>query len=152
MQSFEAPRDLVWPTRLHAPGDHPVEVTVTCVLTRFGLRTPLHLLLTYLDYRRTRKRAARVPGLLRTAFLVEGLTTCYNLSLWADPDDIAVLGRDVPEHVDAARRVFGRLAMSPRGGPELWSTKWRLTSVSNNLNWEDLDLRSLILAMETARA
>ncbi|HVR96578.1 MAG TPA: hypothetical protein VMW27_08190, partial [Thermoanaerobaculia bacterium] len=104
------------------------------------------------DYRRIRKLAARVPGLLRTAFFVEGLTACYSLSLWADPDAIAVFGRDVPEHVDAARRVFGRLAISPRGGPELWSTKWRLTSVSNNLNWQDLDLRSLILAMETARA
>ncbi|HEX6864594.1 MAG TPA: hypothetical protein VF414_17320 [Thermoanaerobaculia bacterium] len=131
---------------LTEPGDHPVDVPVVCVLTRFGLRHPLHLLFTYLDYRRTMKRAAGSPGLLRSAFLIESLTSCYSLSIWASPRDIPVFGRDVPEHVSAARNLFGRLAMSPRGGPELWSTKWRLSIVSNNLNWQDFDLRALILA------
>jgi hypothetical protein len=137
---------------LTEPGDHAVDVPVVCVLTRFGLRHPLHLLFTYLDYRRTMKRAAGSPGLLRAAFLVESLTSCYSLSIWASPRDIPVFGRDVPEHVTVARSLFGRLAMSPRGGPELWSTKWRLSTVSNNLNWQDFDLRSLILALSEGGA
>lgn len=35
--------------RLTEPGDHPVDVPITCVITRFGLRSPLYLLPTYLD-------------------------------------------------------------------------------------------------------
>jgi hypothetical protein len=133
--------------RLNAPGDHPVDVPVTCVITRFGLRSPLSFLLTYIDYRRTIKQAAQTPGLLRSAFLVENLTTCYSLSIWSCPDAIPLFGTNVPYHVTAARSVFGRLLTSKHGSPELWSTKWRLTVVSNNLQWEDFDLRSLILSM-----
>lgn len=136
--------------RLRAPGDHSVDVPIVCVLTRFGLRSPFYLLPTYLDYRRTMKQAARTPGLLRSAFLIENLTVCYSLSLWSRWSDIPAFGTQVAYHVTAARRVFGKLLMSKCGGPELWSTKWKLTSVSNNLNWEDFDLRGLILNMMSA--
>ncbi len=132
---------------LDEPGEHPVAVSIICVLTRFGLRTPLYLLPTYLDYRRTLKQAAGTPGLLHAAFLIESLTTCYSLSIWASPDAIPDFGTNVSYHVTAARNVFGRVRMSRHGGPEVWSTKWRLATVSNNLNWEDFDLRALILSM-----
>lgn len=135
-------------SHLVEPGDHPVDVPVTCVLTRFRLRSARHLLPTYLDYRRVIGEAARAqtPGLLRSAFLIEDPTTWYSLSLWADPDAIPHFGTNVPGHVDAARGVFGRVAMN-RGRPEIWSTKWRLATVSNNLSWGDFDLRGLILGL-----
>lgn len=65
--------------RLDAPGDHPVDVPIVCVITRFRLRSPLSLLRTYFDYRRVVREAARVgtPGLLRSSFLIENPTTCY---------------------------------------------------------------------------
>ena len=127
------------------PGDHPVDVAITCVLTRFRLRSVLHLLPTYLGYRRVRKAAAATPGLLHTAFLVSDSRTCYSFSIWASPDAIPRFGTNVPQHVEEARRAFGRLAMSGPGGPELWSTKWQLRSVSNNLRWGDFDLRAQVL-------
>ncbi|HET8629146.1 MAG TPA: hypothetical protein VFL91_17130 [Thermomicrobiales bacterium] len=136
-------------TRLTEPGDHPVAVPVTCVITRFGLRSARDLLPTYLDYRRVAREAARTPGLLRAAFLVEGPAACYSLSLWASRDAIPHFGTNVPGHVEAARRVFRRLRFDERRGPEIWSTKWRLDSVSNNLNWADFDLRGLILGTDT---
>lgn len=127
-------------------GYRDVDVPVFCVLTRFGLRRPRHLLPTYLDYRRVVKEAsqAKSPGLLRSAFLIENSTTCYSLSIWKGTDAIPRFGAAVPEHVTAARRVFQRLMFLPGRGPELWSTKWQLTSTSNNLNWEDFDLRTLL--------
>jgi hypothetical protein len=47
--------------------------------------------------------------------------------------------------VEAARDLFGRLAFNAHLGPELWSTKWRLVAVSNNLNWADFDLQEVVL-------
>ncbi len=144
-ERFTSPLDL----HLHEPGDHPVDVPIICVITRFGLRSVRYLLPTYLDYRRVVKeaRATQTPGLLQAAFLIENLKTCYSLSVWASYDAIPHFGTNVPYHVQAGNRVFGRLAWNKNGRPELWSTKLRLTSVSNNLNWEDFDLRALILSM-----
>lgn len=83
-------------------------------------------------------------GLLRNAFLFENPTTWYSLSIWAERDAILSFGTHVVSHVAAARKVFPRLAFEGDRGPELWSTKWRLVSVSNNLNWGDFDLRESI--------
>ncbi len=134
---------------LDEPGDHPVEVPTLCVITRFGLRSPLYLLPAYLHYRRVLReaKATQTPGLLRSAFLIENLNTCYSLSIWASWDAITYFGTNVRYHVNAGNWVFGRLAFSKDRGPEIWSTKWRLTTVSHNLNWEDFDLRTLILSM-----
>lgn len=133
-------------------GDRPVDVPVVCVLTRFGLRSARDLMPTYRDYRRIMREVARSQpaGLLRSAFLVENPTTCYSLSFWSGEDAIAHFGTDIGEHVSAARRAFGRLRFDAERGPELWSTKWRLTSVSNNLNWDDFDLRSVIMNAKAA--
>src|SRR5215213_7302493 len=131
--------------RLIEPGDHPIDVPIICVMTRFGLRSPLALVHTYLAYRHTVTQAIKTPGLLRSAFLLESPTICYSLSIWSSSAAIPVFGTNVPYHVDAARSIFGRLVWNKQRGPELWSTKWRLTTVSNNLNWEDFDLRAVIL-------
>src|SRR5690606_32282356 len=109
------------------------------------------LLPTYLDYRRIMKQAVRTPGLLRSAFLVENLTTCYSLSIWASRDAIPRFGTNVPYHVTAGNRVFGRLAFRQGRGPEIWSTTWRLNSVSHNLNWEEFDLRALLVSMNEGK-
>lgn len=134
------------------PGDHRVDVSIICVITRFGLRSPLYLLPTYLDYRCVvaEVKAAQIPGFLRAAFLVENLTTCYSLSIWSGWEAIPYFGTNVPSHVAAARKVFGRLSFAKDRGPELWSTKLQLKSVSNNLNWEDFDLRTFILGMSSS--
>lgn len=131
------------------PGDHPVDAPITIVITRFGLRSVRYLLPTYLDYRRILRQAqaAQTPGLLRSAFLIENPTTCYSLSIWASWGAIPRFGTNVPYHVEAARKVFNRVSFTSRG-PEIWSTKLRLSAVSNNLNWEDFDLRALILGVK----
>jgi hypothetical protein len=136
---------------LREPGEHFVDAPIMCAITRFGLRHARSLLPCYLDYRRVRQRASEspVPGLLRSAFLVENPTTWYSVSLWSGTPGISA---DVSAHVEAARNVFGRLSVEPGRGPELWSTKWRLVSVTNNLNWDDLDLRRLIADASPVRS
>jgi hypothetical protein len=66
-------------TRLAEPGDNPVDVPITIVLTRFGLRGFRQLLLAYLDYRRAMSQASPTLGLLRRVFLIEDQSTCYRL-------------------------------------------------------------------------
>ena len=136
------------PERLLGPGDHAVDVPIVCTLTRFGLRSARHMLPAYREYQRVVEQAREVqtPGLLRCAFLVENATTWYSLSIWSERNAIPHFGTNVPRHVDAARRFFPRLTGD--AAPELWSTKWRLDSVSNNLSWGDFDLRSAILEAE----
>ena len=138
-------------TRLFKPGDHVVDVPITCVITRFGLRSPHQLLPMYLDYRRIARYARKTPGLLRTAFLIERPTVCYTFSIWASHISMPRFGTNVPSHVDVARKSFGRVSFKAGRGPEIWSTKWELTYVSNNLNWDDFDLRDLVFRMEAER-
>ena len=128
-------------------GDNPVNSSVVAVITRFGLRRPIDLLLTYRDYRRVAAEAqsSNPSGFLRSAFLVESLRSCFVLSLWESYDAIPRFGTYCPEHVHAARRGIGRCKLGANGGPELWSTKWRLNSVSNNLSWDDFDLRARLI-------
>lgn len=130
---------------LQAPGDHSVEAPVFCVLTRFGLRSARYLAPTYREFRGLMRAAANteVPGLLRAAFLIENPTTCYSLSLWSQEP---IFSARVEQHIDAARNVFGRLSYDSEAGPELWSTRWRLVSVTNNLRWDGFDLRSVLLS------
>jgi hypothetical protein len=139
------------PSRFLEPGDHLVDSTVVCVLTRFRLRRPWHLVQTYLGYRRMMRKMARAApdGFLKASFLVEGPTTCYSLSLWADERAIAMFSTTIPEHVPAANRVFGRLRFLD-DGPEIWSTKWHLSRVSNNLRWSGFDMWRTIVEQEAS--
>lgn len=123
-----------------------VDGPVVCVITRFGLRHPWQLLPMFLDYRRVLRDARRAgsPGLLRGAFLIENLRACYSVSIWRDIEAIPHFGTDVPRHVEVARGAFGRFRYERGRGPELWSTTWKLTSISNNLNWDDFDLRNVL--------
>jgi hypothetical protein len=125
-------------------GDRDVVTTVVLVVTRFGLRNPVLLLATYLDYRRAVRQAMTAQGLLRSAFVIESLTSCYSLSIWDSRESIPRFGTIAEEHVNAARRVMGRVKKETGRGPEVWSTKWLLTTVSNNLKWDDFDLASLL--------
>jgi hypothetical protein len=131
---------------LSKPGDHAVGVPLVCVITRFGLRSPLDLLPAYLDHRKVVREAkgSATPGLLRATFLVSSPRDVFTLSIWSDMGSIPWFGTNVPGHVDVARRMFRRLRTGVDGGPELWSTKWMLASVSNNLSWDDFDLRSAV--------
>jgi hypothetical protein len=120
-------------TWLGKPGDIGVDTSTICVLTRFGLRSPLHVLPTYRDYRRVLRQAhdSGTPGLLKSAFLLETAKACYSLSLWAELAAIPRFGTNVPVHVAAGNGVFSRLSRTPtHGAPELWSTKWRLAGVT----------------------
>jgi hypothetical protein len=123
--------------------EQAVDVPVYGVITRFGLSSPRHLLPTVREYRRLQREVADQPpsGLLRSAMLIEDPSTCYSMSFWSGTP---LMSGAVPNHVHAARRVFGRLAFDHDRGPELWSTQWRLVSVSNNLNWDGFDLRDLV--------
>jgi hypothetical protein len=101
---------------------------------------------SYRDYRRVLRAAdARRPtGLLKSVFLLESPQAWCSLSLW---DGSPQFSAHVPAHIEAARRVFGRLYVHQEHGPELWSTKWRLMSVTNNLCWRDFDLREHLVTM-----
>ncbi len=115
--------------QLDEPGDHGVNVPIVY----------RHIIAD--------TKATQTPGLLRSAFLIENPTTCYSLSLWTGIDDIPHFGTNIPYHINAARRAFRRVSFQKDRGPEIWSTKWRLMSVSNNLNWGDFDFREVILGM-----
>ncbi len=130
---------------ISAPGDNPVTTSVTCVVTRFRLKRPWYLIATYLDYRRVLADARGTPGLLRSAFLIENLHTCFSLSIWESPANIPRFGTNVPSHIPAARRLFGRSKLGGLGAAEVWSTKWNLRTVSNNLQWDGFDLRAHLL-------
>jgi hypothetical protein len=123
-------------------GEFAVEAPIYCALTRFGVRSKRDLAACYRDYRRVHADAQKdpPPGLLRSAFLLEGPTVWHSLSLWTGEPHFSAA---VPSHVDAARGVFARLAMNETGAPELCSMRWRLESVTNNHVWGDLDLRAV---------
>lgn len=145
----ERPGEPLGPTA-HLPfARHEVvdDSPIVCVLTRFGLRRPWHLIQTYLAYRWLMRRVRRTApdALLKAAFLVENLTTCYSLSIWANESALTLFDTSTKGHVAVARDVFGRLRFRNRG-PELWSTTWRLHEVSNNLSWDELDLRRMVNA------
>jgi hypothetical protein len=139
---------------LRQPGEHQVDVPIVCVITRFGLRNRRHVRPMLHDYRKVVQQveAAQIPGFLKSAFLVEDATTFYTISLWRDMNAIPVFGTRVPIHVEMARKLFGRVSYERDGQPEVWSTKWQLVAVSNNLNWDDFDLRREVVEHCVGRA
>ena len=135
---------------LALPGDHPVSSTLACSMTRFRVKKPRQTLACYRDYQRVLAATSRSDrlGLLRSVFLLESPTTWWSLSIWTHRDAIGFFGTDVPEHIVAARRAFGRLRFHEGRGPELWSAKWQLASISNNVLWDDWNVRELVEAAE----
>jgi hypothetical protein len=124
--------------------DQSLESEVTCVLTRFVVRRPWDFVATYRDFRRVMEQAKRVDGLLQSVFLIESPNAFLTLSIWRNERAIAHFGTVATAHVHAGNEVFHRLRYTQGRGPELWSTHWRLTEVSNNANWGDLSLTPLV--------
>ena len=121
-----------------------VDTTLSCVLTRFQLRSYWSLISFYLAFRRVRRAAQDVGGLLKAVFLIEDLRTCYTLSLWKDDWAIVDFGR-VRAHVNAANSAFGPTYRQDLKRAEIWSAQFRLWAVScHNLNWEGLDLQTIL--------
>lgn len=124
-----------------ATGYEPVTTSISCLLTRFRLRSPWSLIHFYRSYRRIRKEARNVPGLLKTVFLVENARTCYTLSIWKSPEAIYDFNVKVDSHIRAANSSFQHLQFAP-SGVQLWSAQFRLSALSpNNLRWDSFDLR-----------
>jgi len=133
-----------WPDECpySGPGFARVNSTVSCVLTRFRLRSCWSLIAFYLAFRRVRHAARELEGLLEAVFLMEDLRTCYTLSFWEHDRAIVEFGR-LRTHIEAANSAFRRTCCGNMSRPEIWSAQFRLWAVScHNLNWEGLDLRS----------
>jgi hypothetical protein len=122
-----------------------VEGAVSCVLTRFRLQSAVSLPLFALHFRRIHKQArATVPGLLKAALLIEGPRTVYTLSLWKNDGALIDFGTRVDSHVSATRWVFARVFRRDLRRPEIWSVQFKLYGLSHNLNWDGLDLRTVL--------
>lgn len=121
-----------------------VDSSISCMLTRFRVRSPLGLIRGYWSYRQVRKQARCIEGLITSRFLIEGPHTYYTFSLWANARAILEFNTRVPLHAWAANSAFRDLQFSP-AGPQLWSAQFRLSAVSpHNLRWEGVDLGAAI--------
>lgn len=135
-----------WPEGLPVSdaGFARVHTTVSCVLTRFRLRSCLALVPFYLLFRQVRNDARKIRGFLLATFLVENLHTCYTLSLWEEDSAIPEFGR-LRSHVHAANSSFAPTYRKDLNRAEIWSAQFRLWAVScHNLNWEGLDLEKIL--------
>lgn len=121
------------------------DTSVSCVLTRFRLRSSWAMISFYFAFRRVRREARVIQGLLQALFLVENPRTCYTLSIWKDDRAIMDFG-SLRSHVHAANSAFSPTYRSDVKRPEIWSAQFRLCGVSpHNLFWEGFDLPSLML-------
>jgi hypothetical protein len=127
-----------------------VDTTVSCVMTRFQLRSVWSLIPFYLAFRRVRRSSRSVSGLLKAVFLIEDLHTCYTMSLWQNDCAIVEFG-SIQAHVAAANSAFAPTWRKDLRRAEIWSAQFRLWAVSaHNLAWEGLDLQT-VLADQWAR-
>jgi hypothetical protein len=122
-----------------------VDTSVSCVLTRFQLRSVWSLIPFYIAFRRVRRGARDISGFLHAGFLVENLHTCYTMSLWRDDCAILDFSTRVHAHVRAANSAFGPTYRSDLKRAEIWSAQFRLWAVSeHNLQWDGLDLETVL--------
>ncbi len=136
----------VWPDNrsMSGAGFARMDTTISCVLTRFRLNSPLSLIPFYFGFRRVQQDARKIAGLLQAVFLVENLRTCYTLSLWRDDAAIVQFG-NLRTHVGAANSAFRATYRPDQKRAEIWSAQFRLWAVScHNLNWEGVDLQPLL--------
>jgi hypothetical protein len=143
-QSSGQPCD--WPDEYPSTGASfaRVDTTVSCVMTRFRLRSIWSLIPFYLAFRRVRRASIRVDGLLKAVFLIENLHTCYTMSLWKNDCAIVEFG-SVHAHVAAANSAFKPTWRSDLKRAEIWSAQFRLWAVSaHNLNWQGLNLETVL--------
>lgn len=135
-----------------ATGYLRVSTNISCLLTRFQLRSPWSLLHFYRSFRAIRKEARDVRGLLKTVFLIENARTCYTLSIWENAEAIYDFNSQVDAHIRAANTSFRHLRLGATG-VQLWSAQFRLSAVSPyNLRWDSFDIRAhLNLPAQTTR-
>lgn len=129
------------------PGSREVQSSVTAVLTRIQFAHSRDVIQAYGRYRRVRSTAESVSGYLASALLVDGLDAVLIFSVWADANAIPRFGTTVRDHVEAGNWAYAR-ARRTGGRPQVWSTRWRLDSVSNNLSWDGFDLMAHLHAWE----
>lgn len=125
----------------YGTGFDVIQSTVSCVITRFKMKSVWGLIGCYLHYRRIRKAAAADPGLLASIFAVGDRHICFTISLWSDDAAILRFSTRSHRHVSAGNWLAGRLATED-GVPELWSAKFGLTATSEtNLRWRGVDVK-----------
>jgi AhpC/TSA family len=142
----EPSRHGMWPEDrpFSGAGFARVDTPISCVLSRFHLHSPLSLIPFYLAFRRVRRAAHDIAGLMEAVFLVEGPRTCYTLSLWKDDWSIVDFGR-IRAHIDAANSAFDATYRTDAKRAEIWSAQFRLWAVScHNLSWESVDLEAAL--------
>lgn len=102
-----------------------------CVTTRFRLKYFWQILLFYLAYRRMQRDLKVTPGLIRYAFLFEGLCTFCTLSIWESEEAIRDFS-NVRSHLTTLRKAK-RLCQS------IWSAYWSLDAISEFASsWPDV--------------
>ena len=132
-------------------GYDKVETSVSCLLTRFKVRSTFDLIRFYLLFRRIRTASEHITGLITTVFFVENLRTCYTFSIWKDKDAILEFNTKVIDHITSANWSIPRLHRSA-SRPLLWSAQFRLSAVSpTNLHWEGVDIEQLIVRKRPTR-
>jgi len=123
---------------------YSVHSEVSCVMTRFRLRSCLSLPGFFLAFRSLRKEALKtIPGLLKAVLLLESPHVCYTLSVWAN-DDAILQFNHLHSHVRVANWSIPLAYRPERHRAEIWSVHWKLRGVSHNLNWDELDLTTFL--------
>jgi hypothetical protein len=145
MNSGDSGASFVYERDVTGAGYARISTTISCVLTRFRVKSVWSMLHFYRNFRRIQRRAAEVDGFLKAVFLVEGFWTCYTLSFWARDSAIGTFNTQILEHVAAANSAFPRTWDPRRKRAEIWSAQFQLVGVSgSNLAWRDLDLSALL--------
>lgn len=120
-----------------------VDRPITCVMTRFELRSVFYLPLFLWNFRKVQRDAVRVPGLLRAVCLVESSRVCHTVSLWTDENAILAFNQLVI-HINAANWAMRYVHRPQSRTVGVFSAQWKLFAVGHNLSWGDLDLWPLI--------
>jgi hypothetical protein len=128
------------PERIVGTGYRLVTMPVSCVMTRFRLRSAISLLRFYVHFRVITRAAGKHEGLLKAVFLIGGVRTCYTLSFWSSDLAIIQFNTRIVEHVRAANEAFRATWNDELGRAEVWSAQFQLYAVSrDHLSWEGLD-------------
>ena len=123
-----------------------VESEVNCVVTRFRVRTVFGLLRFYVYFRRVRRQAAGISGLITSVFVVENLHTCYTMSFFGDSQAILEFNGTVTSHIHAANASFQDLKRT-KHGVHLWSAQFRLSAISPfNFLWKGVKFDEFLRA------
>jgi hypothetical protein len=96
-----------------------------CVVTRVRVQKLSHTLVLLRSYRRMRRLARTVPGLLQTTFALAGGRTLYFVSLWSDHEAMARFASAVHDHAQT-------VGWARRHGAEAWSGLFELRGASRS--------------------